>query len=177
MSDIPALGRELALIEARRKQIKAEMLKAWDEMGTFEVAGYFVAKIQSLTPEVYNTIAVAHCLPQLLNPDQHEQYYKHILDRIQTNRLNWVVKSLPVAPELEAMLAGYDQHGGMLENDVVGKPRKVIVKYEPGTGKREGLQHVLEPGDEPLKPTAAAVADEDDEEEGEFFDDGLSAGN
>lgn len=175
MSDINSLAAELALIEARRIQIRREMLKHWDGVGSYSAAGYYVAKIQSLTPEVPVPLHVARIIPTLINPDQQAEYFLHFINRLSLRALPGAVKSLPIAAELFAVLSEADADGGVME--VVGKPRKVIVKYEPATGKREGLQHVLEPGDVPLAVTTVAVSEEGEDEEGEFIHDGLSSGD
>lgn len=175
MSDIQQLASELALIEARRVQIRRELLRHWDEVGSYNAAGYFVAKIQSLTPEVPVPLHVARIIPTLINDDQQAEYFLHFLNRLSLRTLPGAIKSLPIAAELFAVLSEVDADGGVME--VVGKPRKVIVKYEPATGKREGLQHVLEPGDVPLVATTVDVSEEGEDEEGEYNHEGLSAGD
>lgn len=175
MSDIQQLASELALIEARRVQIRRELLRHWDTVGSFESSGYYVAKIQSLTPEVPVPLHVARIIPTLINADQQAEYFLHFLNRLSLRALPGAIKSLPIAAELFAVLSEADADGGVME--VVGKPRKVIVRYEPATGKREGLQHVLEPGDVPLAVTTVAVSEEGEEEEGAEYGQQLSPGD
>lgn len=159
------LTSELALIEARRLQIRRILLKESKDRPIYS-NGFWAGRVQTIRQEIPSPIRVAQCLPNLINDNQWPEYLTHFLNRISIVSWPGAVKSLPVAAELLAMLSESDGDGGMIE--VIGKPASVICKYIPNTGKREGTQHIVTADDPPL----AAKPFTSTEDEGEYTDDG-----